>query len=72
MSHAYVIEVHSRTAGIIVRTGRSFCFFASTHEFNALEGRTFKSPKDAEKAARLLAESSSTEPSHHLPTERRR
>jgi hypothetical protein len=50
MSQAYVIEVHSKTAGIVVRDGREFCFFAATHEFNALEGRVFPSPKEAEKA----------------------
>jgi len=50
MSHAYVIEVHSETAGIIVRDGRDYCFFAATHDFNALEGLTFPSPKEAEKA----------------------
>jgi hypothetical protein len=50
MSQAYVIEVHSKTAGIVVRDGREFCFFAATHEFNALEGRIFPSPKEAEKA----------------------
>ena len=51
MSHAYVIEVHSQTAGIVVRVGRDFCFFAATHDYNALEGRTFASPRAAEKAA---------------------
>jgi hypothetical protein len=50
MSHAYVIEVRSQTAGIIVRDGRDYCFFAATQAFNALEGHTFASPKEAEKA----------------------
>lgn len=50
MSHAYVIEIHSQTAGIIVRDGREYCFFASDCDFDALEGRSFPSPKEAEKA----------------------
>lgn len=51
MSHAYIIEVRSQTAGIVVRNGRNFYFFAATHRFNALEGQAFSSLKDAEKAA---------------------
>lgn len=54
MSHAYVIEVNSRTAGIVVRDGGRFHFFASARDFNGLEGRSFNSPRDAERAARGL------------------
>ncbi len=62
MSHAYVIEVHSQTAGIIVRDGRDYCFFASDRDFDALEGRSFPSPKEAEKAAFLHAAERRTGP----------
>lgn len=55
MSHAYVIEVKSKTAGIIVRDGRDYCFFSATRDFNALEGHTFPSRKEAEKAIFRLA-----------------
>jgi len=51
MPQAYIIEVRSQTAGIVVRDGGSFYFFAATHRFNALEGQAFSSPRDAEKAA---------------------
>lgn len=57
MSDNYVIEVRPQAvgvtvqAGIVVRDGRQFRFFAATHAFNALEGHLFKSPRHAEKAA---------------------
>ncbi len=50
-SHAFIIEVRSRTAGIVVRDGRQFRFHAATHDFNGLEGRDFSSPGHAQKAA---------------------
>jgi hypothetical protein len=51
MSSAFIIEVRSRAAGIVVRDGRFFRFHAATHEFNGLDGRGFNSPGDAQKAA---------------------
>ncbi|ACF00144.1 MULTISPECIES: hypothetical protein [Rhodopseudomonas] len=51
MSDAYVIEVQARTAGIVVRDGRKFCFFAAHHDFNSLERRSFGSLVAAQKAA---------------------
>ncbi|MBB1092807.1 hypothetical protein [Rhodopseudomonas pseudopalustris] len=56
MSDAYVIEVHSRTAGIVVRDGRNYCFFASHHDFNSLERRSFGSLVAAQKAATRCAQ----------------
>jgi hypothetical protein len=53
----YVIEVRPPTsgltfqAGIIVRDGGSFRFFAASRLFEPLEGRRFENPKTAEKAA---------------------
>lgn len=53
----YIIEIRPNAvgvtvqAGIVVRDGHRFRFFAATHAFNSLEGRLFKSPKEAEKAA---------------------
>lgn len=55
MSDAYVIEVHSRTAGIVVREGRNYCFFASHHDFNSLERQEFGSLVAAQKAATRCA-----------------
>jgi hypothetical protein len=56
MSDNYIIEVRPVSgitvqAGVVVRDGRGFRFFAATHAFSALEGRVFKSPKAAETAA---------------------
>jgi hypothetical protein len=53
----YVIEVRPPTsgltfqAGIIVRDGGSFRFFAASQVFQSLEGRRFDGPQTAEKAA---------------------
>jgi hypothetical protein len=57
MSDNYIIEVRPPSAGvtlqagIVVRDGRSFKFFAASRIFDALEGRRFESPKTAERAA---------------------
>jgi len=57
MSDNYIIEIRPNgvgitvQAGIVVRDGGRFRFFSATHAFNSLEGRFFKSPKDASKAA---------------------
>ncbi|AXK81554.1 hypothetical protein DW352_14135 [Pseudolabrys taiwanensis] len=52
MSNAYIVEVQSETAGIVVRDGRQYRFFASDRRFDALEGRDFNSLRAAEAAAR--------------------
>jgi hypothetical protein len=54
MSQAYIIEVESRTAGIVARDGRGYRFFSSDRLFDGLEGRQFRSARDAERAARAL------------------
>ena len=51
MSHAFIIEVDSRAAGIVVRDGRSFRFHSACEDFSGLEGQGFRSPGDAQKAA---------------------
>jgi hypothetical protein len=53
-SNAYVIEVRGQTAGIVARDGQGFRFHASAHRFNALDGRHFKTPREAERAALRL------------------
>ena len=54
MSNAYIIEVGSHTAGIVIRDERSYRFFSSDRIFDSLEGREFRSARDAERAARAL------------------
>ena len=56
MSDTYVIEVASQTAGIVVRNPDGYRFFAATHRFNPLEGRLFRNAREAERAARILAD----------------
>jgi hypothetical protein len=54
MSNAYIIEVGSRTAGIVAKDERDYRFFSSDRIFDSLEGREFRSARDAERAARVL------------------
>jgi len=54
MSDTYIIEVGSQPAGIIVRTGGGYQFFAASHRFNRLEGQIFRNAREAERAARQL------------------
>lgn len=54
MSNAYIIEIGSHTAGIVTRDERSYRFFSSDRIFDSLEGREFRSARDAERAARAL------------------
>jgi hypothetical protein len=56
MSDTYIIEVGSQAAGIVVRDAKGYRFFAATRRFNPLEGRLFRNARDAERAARLLAD----------------
>jgi len=57
MSDNYIIEIRPQSlrstvqAGIVVRDGHGFRFYAAAHAFNDLEGQVFKSPKAAEHAA---------------------
>jgi len=54
MSNAYIIEIGSHTAGIVTKNERSYRFFSSDRIFDSLEGREFRSARDAERAARAL------------------
>jgi len=66
MSDNYIIEIRPASggvtvqAGIVVREGSSFRFFAATNAFNSLEGQCFKSPGAAEHAARRRVASRKT------------
>ena len=56
MSRAYIIEVYERTAGIVTNDGHGFSFFSSERAFDSLEGRHFRSAREAERAARALCD----------------
>jgi hypothetical protein len=51
MSSTYVIETRRGAAGIVVRDGRGFRFFAAMQELGDLDGRLFATPRAAEAAA---------------------
>ena len=56
MTHAYVIQIAGKTAGIVARdhAGQAFHFFASQQLFRPLEGVAFPEPHFAERAAREI------------------
>ena len=55
--HAFAIEVHGRSAGIVVAERGGFMFFAAERAFQSLERRVFQQVVHAETAAhRLLSE----------------
>ncbi|MBP0112979.1 MULTISPECIES: hypothetical protein [Bradyrhizobium] len=69
-SNAYIIEIHDRAAGIITRDERGFRFFSSERLFDSLEGRQFRSAREAERAARaVLSERSRRASSQPSPTD---
>jgi hypothetical protein len=51
MYDTYIIETRQGAAGVVVRDGRGFRFFAATYAFSSLEGQVFDTPKQAETAA---------------------
>jgi len=55
MSDSYIIEVGSKTAGIVVRNPDGYRFFGATHRFNALEGQLFRNAREAGRTAVRLA-----------------
>ena len=54
MSKAYIIEVHSQTAGIVTVDEGGVRFFSSDRAFDRLDGQKFRSARDAERAATAL------------------
>ena len=55
MSDSYIIEVASKAAGIVVRDSFGYRFFAAAQPYFRLDGRLFRSARDAERAAVELA-----------------
>ncbi|MCW2283196.1 hypothetical protein M2323_000965 [Rhodoblastus acidophilus] len=54
MSHAYVIECGELAAGIVTRESRGFIFHAAADAFLRLNGQTFQTPQEAQRAAENL------------------
>ena len=65
-SNAYIIEIHDRAAGIVTRRRRAASrFFSSERLFDSLEGRQFRSAREAERAARAVF--SERQPAREFP-----
>ena len=62
MSDAYIIEVQSTAAGLVVRERGGFRFFSAAAEFAGLDGHLFRNPGAAERAAANCR----TEGNHHV------
>jgi len=61
MPLAFVIELRSQTVGLAVRDGTHYRFHSVVQEFSRLDGQSFRSPQEAERAIRrqqVLSESS--------------
>ena len=43
MSKSFIIEIHSKAAGIVVRNPDGYRFFAASERFAAIEGQLFRS-----------------------------
>ncbi|MEO6382051.1 MAG: hypothetical protein ABIO35_08635 [Nitrobacter sp.] len=56
MSKTYIIEVGSVSAGIVVRDRAGFRFFSASRRFFSLDGKLFRSARDAERAAMKCAQ----------------
>ena len=54
MANAFIIEINSKAAGLVVEEKGGFRFFASHRIFWKLDGRIYRRVRDAEKAARGL------------------
>jgi hypothetical protein len=64
MSEGYSIEIAGEIVGIIVRNKgeRDFRFHSAVRAFDALDGRVFRQPAAAERAAREHAAQSASAP----------
>lgn len=73
MFDSYVIEISPESAGatvqagIVVRDGQGFRFFAASRAFASLEGQIFKNPRAAEHAALHRADMQFHNPGLSLP-----
>jgi hypothetical protein len=55
MSDSYIIEVNSKPVGIVVRDPDGYRFFAASPRFYRMDGQLFRNAREAEHAARRLA-----------------
>ena len=55
MANAYVIEIAGSTVGIVAPDGRGVRFHTALRRFHPMDGLAFRSPHEAERAARKMA-----------------
>ncbi len=68
MSNAYVIEAGDEAAGLVIREGHRFRFYSSSRRYWSLEGRYFRRPHDAERAALGLLAARPARTGHNAAT----
>ncbi len=51
----YVIELGGDAAGLVVKEGKQFRFYAAQKNFSGLERKLYRSPREAEDACRRIA-----------------
>ncbi len=54
MTYPILIEIAGEDAGIVAPLRRGYTFYAASRRFHALDGKIFRTPWHAEKAARRL------------------
>ncbi len=54
MSHATILEIRGKTAGLVVGAEAGFRFFSSQPAFDALDGQLFPSVVAAQRAVKAL------------------
>jgi hypothetical protein len=66
MAKAYIIEVRNRAAGIVTGDEHGFRFFSSERTSDRLEGREFRSAREAQRAATALLDARRSSASESL------
>ncbi|ACL59958.1 hypothetical protein [Methylobacterium nodulans] len=65
MSSARIVEIDEISAGIVVPEPGGFRFFSAHPDYHLLEGRIFRSPRHATRAAEELRASRRTRRQQH-------
>jgi len=66
-SAAFIIEIGGAAAGIVAADGARFRFHAAGPRFQPLDGQIFRTPGDAERAARRVINSRQPVRGHAAP-----
>ena len=55
MSGAFIIETEGRAAGVVVRDGNNFQFFASDDVFRGMDSRRFRNLREVRRSVAEIA-----------------